>query len=287
MVQRQTYCKGQVALRGAHPSVSRANHGAPDKGGGGDDAARYGSRTLVPRSAAPAAARCGRRQPPQLTRQAVAKTASRIRTRANPITAVPPDPTRGEPRRITAQQIRPCSCLTPSSRESTYLAAAPLPRHTVSIQAPIEASTRPATRACMPEGMEVAVELPVSRSHSPLAATKELLEYAAAVWDPYVEVEVRELEKGAEKGSKMGEGLYRVVNEEGGWGGLHCKLSKGVFRGRGNNSEKFQRVWRRTNWGRQSMLMRSVREWNVLREELVSVRGVGKFRKGMEKELVG
>ncbi|KAJ8890337.1 hypothetical protein PR048_009845 [Dryococelus australis] len=29
--------------------------------------------------------------------------------------------------------------------------------------------------------------------------------------------------------------MYRLVNEEGGWGGLHCKLSKGVFRGRGNN----------------------------------------------------
>ncbi|KAJ8888657.1 hypothetical protein PR048_008149 [Dryococelus australis] len=39
--------------------------------------------------------------------------------------------------------------------------------------------------------------------------------------------------------------------------------------------------------GRLSMLVRSVREWNVLREELVSVRGVGKFRKGLEKELVG
>ncbi|KAJ8887337.1 hypothetical protein PR048_013552 [Dryococelus australis] len=81
--------------------------------------------------------------------------------------------------------------------------------------------------------------------------------------------------------------MYRVVNEEGGWGGLHCKLSKGVFRGRGNNSEKLQRVWRRTEQGRQSMLGRSVREWNVLREELVSVRGVGKFRKGVEKEFVG
>ncbi|KAJ8873599.1 hypothetical protein PR048_024417 [Dryococelus australis] len=39
--------------------------------------------------------------------------------------------------------------------------------------------------------------------------------------------------------------------------------------------------------GRQSLLVRSVREWNVLREELVSVRGVGKFRKGVERELVG
>ncbi|KAJ8894773.1 hypothetical protein PR048_000080 [Dryococelus australis] len=44
-------------------------------------------------------------------------------------------------------------------------------------------------------------------------------------------------------------------------------------------------MWRRTERGRQSMLVRSVKEWNVLREELVSVRGVGKFRKGVEKEL--
>ncbi|KAJ8866279.1 hypothetical protein PR048_032122 [Dryococelus australis] len=35
------------------------------------------------------------------------------------------------------------------------------------------------------------------------------------------------------------------------------------------------------------MLVRSVREWKVLREELVSERGVVKFRKGVEKELVG
>ncbi|KAJ8875235.1 hypothetical protein PR048_023130 [Dryococelus australis] len=35
------------------------------------------------------------------------------------------------------------------------------------------------------------------------------------------------------------------------------------------------------------MLVKTVREWNVLREELVSVRGVSKFRKGVEKELVG
>ncbi|KAJ8892379.1 hypothetical protein PR048_004959 [Dryococelus australis] len=69
--------------------------------------------------------------------------------------------------------------------------------------------------------------------------------------------------------------------------GLHCKLSKGVFRGRGNNSEKLQRVWRRMERGRQSMLVRSVGEWNVLREKLVSVRGVDKFRKGVEKELAG
>ncbi|KAJ8865904.1 hypothetical protein PR048_033427 [Dryococelus australis] len=46
--------------------------------------------------------------------------------------------------------------------------------------------------------------------------------------------------------------MYRM----GGWGGLHCKLSKGVFRGRGNNSEKLQRVWRRKERGRQSMLVR-------------------------------
>ncbi|KAJ8870427.1 hypothetical protein PR048_029449 [Dryococelus australis] len=72
--------------------------------------------------------------------------------------------------------------------------------------------------------------------------------------------------------------MYRVVKEEGGRGGLHRKLSKGVFRGRGNNSEKLQRVWRRTERGRQSILVRTVREWNVLREVLVSVRGVGKFR---------
>ncbi|KAJ8882031.1 hypothetical protein PR048_018519 [Dryococelus australis] len=152
------------------------------------------------------------------------------------------------------------------------------------------------------------------------------LEYDATVWDPYVEVEVRELEKVQRKAARWMKGTWRRqgqedeedgnyrpsvmmkemgwsslkdrrkdeqlvrmyrMNEEGGWGGLHCKLSKGVFRGRGNNSEKLQRVWRRTEGGRLSVLVRSVREWNVLREELVSVRGVGKFRKGVEKELVG
>ncbi|KAJ8886736.1 hypothetical protein PR048_012948 [Dryococelus australis] len=151
---------------------------------------------------------------------------------------------------------------------------------------------------------------------------RPMLEYAAAVWD--VEVEVQELEKVQRKAAKWVKGrwrrqgqddeegnyrpsvmmkemgwsslkdrrkverlvrMYRMVNEEGGWGGLHCKLSKGVFRG--NNSEKLQSVWRRTERGSQSMLVRSVREWNVLREELVSVRGIGKFRKGVEKELVG
>ncbi|KAJ8890237.1 hypothetical protein PR048_009745 [Dryococelus australis] len=50
---------------------------------------------------------------------------------------------------------------------------------------------------------------------------------------------------------------------------------KGVFRGIGNNSEKLQSVWRKTERGRQSIVVRSVREWNVLREELVSVREVG------------
>ncbi|KAJ8870394.1 hypothetical protein PR048_029415 [Dryococelus australis] len=138
-----------------------------------------------------------------------------------------------------------------------------------------------------------------------------MLEYAAAVWDLYVEVGElwrRQGQDGEEEGNyrpsvmmkEMGwsslkdrrevEGLvkmYRMVNEEGGWGGLHCKLSNGVFRGRGNNSEKLQRVWRRTERGRQSMLGRSVREWNVLREELVSVRGVGKFRKGVKRSWLG
>ncbi|KAJ8894684.1 hypothetical protein PR048_007349 [Dryococelus australis] len=75
--------------------------------------------------------------------------------------------------------------------------------------------------------------------------------------------------------------MYRLVNEEGIWGRPHCKLSKGVFRGRGNNSEKLQRECR-TKQSRQSML---VREWNVFSEELVFVRGVGTFRKGVEKEL--
>ncbi|KAJ8884154.1 hypothetical protein PR048_016011 [Dryococelus australis] len=156
---------------------------------------------------------------------------------------------------------------------------------------------------------------------------RSMLEYAAAVWDLYVEVEVRELKKVQRKAARWVKGrwrrqlqdgeeegnytpsvvmkemgwsslkdrrkverlvrMYRMVNEEEGWGGLHCKLSKGVFRGRGNNSEKLQMVWRRTERGRQSMLVRSVREWNVLREELVFVRGVGKFRKGVEKELAG
>ncbi|KAJ8883058.1 hypothetical protein PR048_014897 [Dryococelus australis] len=138
-----------------------------------------------------------------------------------------------------------------------------------------------------------------------------MLEYAATVWDPYMEVEVRELEKvqrsstkwvkgkwrrqGQEEDDEEGNcnpsvmmkvmGMYSVVNEEGGWGGLHYKQSTGVFRGRGNKSEKLQRVWRRTEWDRQSMLVRSVGEWNVLREELVSVRRFGKFRNEVEKEL--
>ncbi|KAJ8875496.1 hypothetical protein PR048_023391 [Dryococelus australis] len=106
---------------------------------------------------------------------------------------------------------------------------------------------------------------------------RPMLEYAEAVWDPYVEVEVRELEKVQRKTARWVKGrpsvmmkemgwsslkdrrkvewlvrMYRVVNEEGGWGGLHYKLSKGVFRGRGNNSEKLQRVWRRTERGRES-----------------------------------
>ncbi|KAJ8894397.1 hypothetical protein PR048_007048 [Dryococelus australis] len=55
----------------------------------------------------------------------------------------------------------------------------------------------------------------------------------------------------------------------------------------GNNSKKLQRVWRRTGRGTQSMLVRYVREWNVLREELVSEGGFVKFRKGVEEELVG
>ncbi|KAJ8872597.1 hypothetical protein PR048_026203 [Dryococelus australis] len=46
----------------------------------------------------------------------------------------------------------------------------------------------------------------------------------------------------------------------------------GVFGGQGNNSEKLQRVWRRTERVSHSMLVRFVREWNVLREELVSCR---------------
>ncbi|KAJ8885287.1 hypothetical protein PR048_011484 [Dryococelus australis] len=124
---------------------------------------------------------------------------------------------------------------------------------------------------------------------------RPMLEYAAAVWDPYVEVGCKNWKRCRERQQdgpsvmmkEMGWSslkdrrkvdllvrIYRVVNEEGGWGGLHCKLSKGVFRGRGNNREKLQRVWRRTEWGRQSMFVSSVREWNVLREELVYVRGV-------------
>ncbi|KAJ8880368.1 hypothetical protein PR048_016837 [Dryococelus australis] len=116
---------------------------------------------------------------------------------------------------------------------------------------------------------------------------RPMLEYAAAVWDPYVEVEVRELEKVQRKVARWVKGRWRRQGQDGEEEGLHCKLSKGMFRGRGNNSEKLQRVWRRTERGRQSMPVRSVREWNVLREEFVSVRGVGKFRKGVEKELVG
>ncbi|KAJ8885860.1 hypothetical protein PR048_012066 [Dryococelus australis] len=112
---------------------------------------------------------------------------------------------------------------------------------------------------------------------------RPMLEYAEAIWDPYVEVEVRELEKVQRREARWVKGRWRtqgqddeeegnyrpsvmkemgwsslrdrrkiewlvrmcrVVNEKGGWGVLHCKLSKGVFRGRGNNSEKLQRVWR-------------------------------------------
>ncbi|KAJ8878263.1 hypothetical protein PR048_018840 [Dryococelus australis] len=40
------------------------------------------------------------------------------------------------------------------------------------------------------------------------------------------------------------------------------------------DTPQLQRVWGRTEQGRQPMLVRSVREWNVMREELVSVKGV-------------
>ncbi|KAJ8872930.1 hypothetical protein PR048_026546 [Dryococelus australis] len=51
--------------------------------------------------------------------------------------------------------------------------------------------------------------------------------------------------------------------------------------GRGDNLLVQGPGSKRRERGRQSMLVRSVREWNVLWEELVSVRGVGKFRKGI------
>ena len=76
--------------------------------------------------------------------------------------------------------------------------------------------------------------------------------------------------------------MYKVMQNVGGWGGLLSKISKGEYKGRGNNSEKIQRVWRRTERGRQSMLVRTVREWNVLREELVTERSVGRFRRGLD-----
>ena len=76
--------------------------------------------------------------------------------------------------------------------------------------------------------------------------------------------------------------MYTVLQNMGGWGGLLINLSKGAYQGRSNNSKKIQRVWRRTERGRQTMLVRTVREWNVLREELVTVRGVGRFRRGLE-----
>ncbi|KAJ8872306.1 hypothetical protein PR048_025910 [Dryococelus australis] len=116
---------------------------------------------------------------------------------------------------------------------------------------------------------------------------RPMLEYAAAVWDPYVEVEVRELEKVQRKAVRWVKGRWRrqrqdgeeegnyrpsVMMKEMGWSS--SKDRRKVEQGRGNNSEKLQRVWR-TERGRQSMLVRSVREWNVLREELVSLRGVG------------
>ncbi|KAJ8897028.1 hypothetical protein PR048_002374 [Dryococelus australis] len=125
---------------------------------------------------------------------------------------------------------------------------------------------------------------------------RPMLEYAAAVWDPRVELEVRELEKVQRKAGiwvkgrwrRQGqdgeeEGNYRpsVMMKEMEWSSL--KDRRKVERGRGNNSEKLQRAWTRMEWVRQSMLVRSVTEWNVLREELVSVRGVGKFRKGVGK----
>ncbi|KAJ8869343.1 hypothetical protein PR048_030918 [Dryococelus australis] len=96
---------------------------------------------------------------------------------------------------------------------------------------------------------------------------RAVLEYAAAIWDPYVEV--RELEKVQRKAARWVKGrwrrqgqddeeegnyrpsimmketgwsslkdrrkverlvrMYRMLNEEGGWGGLHCKLSKGCL----------------------------------------------------------
>lgn len=150
---------------------------------------------------------------------------------------------------------------------------------------------------------------------------RPILENTASVWDLYVEDEVKELEKVQRRaarwvnnkwGRQGGEGkderdfrpsimlkelgwssvrdrrkverlvrMYKVVNGVG--GGKLEKYFKGSYRGRGTSSRELPRVLRRTERGKQSMLVRTVREWNVLREELVTVIGVRQFQEGSRK----